>query len=623
MTGNALYWCMRCNVPLLSKRCDLCEEGVTIKEVKITRPGNVKPMFTEEKRKLWQTLSKQYGEDVALLIVPEDRISLLNKVPHVDLAYEVIVDGHVLGLWEYDIERGAFCFIPYMEGARRMAKQRARKWVMIDRGAEEAIAIRGSNVLAPGVKDYDKDIHEEDFVYVINEDWKAIAVGKATRGFRQRLNEGKGMVVKVRHHGEAKDAEILAKKATWSDAVKANKSFLEMKEGEAITFVQRVCAERRDPVLVSFSGGKDSLATLLLVKKALESLGKEFYVLFTDTGIEYPETISYIERILRRLGLEDRTIRTTSFTNFFEAFNLFGPPARDFRWCCKTCKLAPIAHAIKNLGGSCLTFIGLRGVESVKRKRQGAMWEGIWVKGQVGVSPIHDWSTLNVWLYLFKEGVELNPLYYKGLERIGCWVCPSMDIAEMNIIEEIMGSSWQGYLRKIFDMLSLGEREIKLGLWRWRFKFPGWLSTKKGGTNKDFMQYLCEKKEVKIAGEGDFERILGVLRTMYEVHKEGEEMAVLMSGRRKVASLVRRGTRIIVKTEDKDWIKIFRGIARALLCLKCMLCFATCPNEAIRVGPCGVEILSEKCMACGECNYTCPIWAYSPKSPHIAKRLLD
>jgi predicted RNA-binding protein with PUA domain len=51
---------------------------------------------------------------------------LLNKVPHVDLAYEVIVDGHAVGLWEYDRE-GAFYFIPYMEGARRMARQKARK----------------------------------------------------------------------------------------------------------------------------------------------------------------------------------------------------------------------------------------------------------------------------------------------------------------------------------------------------------------------------------------------------------------------------------------------------------------------------------------------------------------
>jgi len=612
---------MKCNVPLLSRKCDVCEDEVAIREVRITPPSNVKPMFVEERKRLWQTISEQYGEDVVPLVAPEDRVSLLNKVPHVDLAYEVVVDGQVLGLWEYDIRRGAFCFIPYIEGARRMAKRRARKWVLVDKGAEEAIAIRGRNLLAPGVKDYDRDIREGDFVYVVNDEWKAIAVGKVARGFEQMLNEGRGMVVKIKHHSEARDAEVLAKRATWSDAVKANKSLLEMKEKEAIALIQEVCIKSDSPVLVSFSGGKDSLVTLLLVKKALEPLDKRFYVLFTDTGIEYPETISYVERVLRRLKLEDKTIKTSSFTDFFKALELLGPPARDFRWCCKTCKLAPIAYAIKNLGGRCLTFIGLRGAESAKRKKQGAMWEGVWIKGQLGFSPIHDWSTLTVWLYLFKEGIELNPLYYKGLERIGCWVCPSMDLAETRIAEEVMGPLWQGYLRKVSDALSLGEREVKLGLWRWRFKFPKWLNVEE--VSKGPIQCLFEKKEVRIEREGDFEKILSVLKTMYEVRREDEEKMALMDGRRKIASLVKRGNKIIVEAKDRDRVKVFRGIARALLCVKCMLCYATCPNEAITIRQSNIEILAEKCMACGECNYTCPIWAYSLKSPHIAKRLLD
>jgi phosphoadenosine phosphosulfate reductase len=613
---------MKCNVPLLSKSCDLCKDRATIKGVMITPPGNVKPMFVKERERLWQTISKQYGEGAASLIVP-DRVSLLNKVPHIDLAYEVIVDGHVLGLWEYDVRRGAFNFIPYMEGARRTAKGRARKWVLVDEGAEEAIAIQGRNLLAPGVRDYDRDIQEGDFVYVVNEEWKAIAVGKMAQGFKQRMNEGRGMIVKIRHHDVAKDAEILTKGATWSDAVKANKSFLEMKEREAITFVRRVCAESDYPVLVSFSGGKDSLVTLLLVKKALEPLDKRFYVLFVDTGVEYPETISYIERVLRRLELEDKTIKASSFTDFFEVLELFGPPARDFRWCCKTCKLAPIAFAIKSLGGRCLMFIGLRETESAKRKRQGAVWEGIWVKGQVGVSPIHDWSTLNVWLYLFKEGVELNPLYYKGLERIGCWTCPSMDLAEMHIAKEAMGPLWQEYLRKISEVLSLDEKESRLGLWRWRFKFPGWLNVKKArGVFKSPSWYL-NKKEIQIKGEDDYEKMLGILRTIYEVYKEDGQRAILMNKGRKIADLMKIDTKVVVEAEDRDWIKIFRCVARALLCVKCMLCLATCSNKAIKVGQGGVEVMPEKCVACGECNYTCPIWTYALKSPYIAKRLLN
>ena len=69
---------------------------------------------------------------------------------------------------------------------------------MVNRGAEEAIAMQGRNVLAPGVKGYDRDVREGDFVYVVNKEWKAIAVSKATQEFRQKLSEGKGMIVKIK-----------------------------------------------------------------------------------------------------------------------------------------------------------------------------------------------------------------------------------------------------------------------------------------------------------------------------------------------------------------------------------------------------------------------------------------
>ncbi|MEM0240131.1 MAG: phosphoadenosine phosphosulfate reductase family protein [Candidatus Nezhaarchaeales archaeon] len=618
--NNILYWCAKCNVPLLTARCDLCGKGI-IREVKITPPGNVKPMFEEERKRIQHTICKQYGDHVTLML-PEDRIALLNKVPHVDLAYEVIVDGQIIGLWRFDVESMSYQFIPHMEGARRMAKQRARKWILVDRGAEKAITLEGKNLLAAGVKDYDNAIRSGDFVYVVNEEWKAIAVGKASHDFEGKLVERRGMVVKIKHFDEPRDPEILEKGATWNDVISANKYFLEEKEREAIAFVQDVCSKVNKPILVSFSGGKDSFATLIIVKKALESLGKEFYVLFSDTKIEYPETIRYVEETLRKLGLERKVIKVDAFTNFFDAIKIFGPPARDFRWCCKTCKLAPIAYAIKSLGGECLTFIGLRGVESAKRKKQGAIWEGIWVKGQTGVSPIHEWNTLNVWLYLFKEGVEVNPLYYKGLERIGCWTCPSMDLAEMQITEDLMSQSWQEYLKEILKMLSLKDHEIRLGLWRWRFRYPGWLRTKIKMMHKDYLQHLRRVKELHLKSEDDFKRIVSILKTLYDVHEERERV-ILMKGKREIARLIRKGMKITIEVHEGDQVKIFRSIARAMVCVRCRLCVAVCSNNAITLKSDGIEISNERCVACGECNYVCPIWAYSPKSPYIAKRLLE
>ena len=45
---------------------------------------------------------------------------------------------------------------------------------------------------------------------------------------------------------------------------------------------------------LAFSGGKDSLTTLLLVKDVVEDLK----VLFVDTGLEFPETVEHTEVVV-------------------------------------------------------------------------------------------------------------------------------------------------------------------------------------------------------------------------------------------------------------------------------------------------------------------------------------
>ena len=54
-------------------------------------------------------------------------------------------------------------------------------------------------------------------------------------------------------------------------------------------------------VIVTFSGGKDSLAALLWVKN---NLTKDFITVFCDTGWEHPITYKYIEKIRNTLGFK-------------------------------------------------------------------------------------------------------------------------------------------------------------------------------------------------------------------------------------------------------------------------------------------------------------------------------
>ncbi len=503
---------------------------------------------------------------------------------------------------------------------------------MVDEGAEKAIAREGKNLLAPGIIDYDQGIKEGDYVFIINEEWKAIATGKVLSNFKDKILRRRGAVVKVKHFDEPRDAEFIDKEATWDDVLKANMKALIEKEEKAIKFIREVCEKTNKPVLISFSGGKDSLAVLLLARKALNNIGKDFYIIFTNTGVEYPETDDYVKHIISNLNLSHKLIEIKPSIDFFSAVKIFGPPARDLRWCCKVCKLAPLAKFIKEIGGECVTLIGLRGIESAKRKKQGAIWKSFWVKGQIGASPIYEWSTLDVWLYLIKEGVEINPLYYEGLERIGCWVCPSMDLAEMETAKELIGNKmWEEYMDLIKRNLRLTDHEMKKGLWRWRFKWPDWIGE---GRKRSLRSLRLEIYDI-LSSRGFkfrirknvFKHFISILKTVYDVHIGGDCIFISRDG-----VMI---SKIYIHEDDcyvnmrfmgskKSLLGIFRFLARATLCIKCGLCMSICPYGAIRpLEGQGVEILEDKCTSCGECNSLCPIWVYSLKTTNIAKKLLE
>ena len=87
--------------------------------------------------------------------------------------------------------------------------------------------------------------------------------------------------------------------ATWTDAVEANAAVLDRYETVARAFVREVVDGHPDlPITVSYSGGKDSLATLLVVQKEVGTVP----LLFADTGFEFPETYENLDAVADRLA---------------------------------------------------------------------------------------------------------------------------------------------------------------------------------------------------------------------------------------------------------------------------------------------------------------------------------
>lgn len=446
----ALHWCDHCHVPVLGKRC-AC--GAETRQVAITPPGDIRPAFEADVRHVNTVFQEYFGVG----LIPEGHLALLNKIPDADRMEEIIVGGSVVSAIRYLAEEDRWEPIPRLAASRCM--QPTRRRVVVDNGAVESIS-QGSSVLAPGLVRMDEGICEGDEVFILDEDERCIGVGRAKAGTEDARTMQRGMVVRTRKNAIS---PCSPGPATWEQAVEANSVILDRAEAEAVRFVRDVAAKNPLPANVSYSGGKDSLATLLVVLKAIG----EIPLLFADTGLEFEETHRNIEEVASHYGLE--VIRTGNADAFWETFAVEGPPAVDSRWCCKVCKLLPVRDLIAERWNECLSFIGQRKYESYARKNSPRVWKNGVVGCQLSAAPLQHWTALHVWLYLFRENAPYNVLYEQRIDRIGCYMCPSSDMAVLKTIREGYPDLWAAWEARLIQWQTtngLPGEWIEKGLWR-------------------------------------------------------------------------------------------------------------------------------------------------------------
>ena len=200
---------------------------------------------------------------------------------------------------------------------------------------------------------------------------------------------------------------------------------LDALESEGIHVMREVAGEFERPVLL-FSGGKDSIVMLHLARKAFAPAGVPFTLLHVDTGHNFPEVLDYRDAVVRQLGLR---LEVASVEEYL-ADGRLRERADGTR---NPLQTVPLLDAINGHRFDAVFGGGRRDEEKARAKERmfslrdefgqwdprnqrpelWSLYNGKHRPGEhVRVFPLSNWTELDVWNYIEREGIELPSIYY-------------------------------------------------------------------------------------------------------------------------------------------------------------------------------------------------------------------
>ena len=584
-------------------------------------------------------ISSQFGghsaEKFQKLI--DKQVIFLNKVPYEDRMDEIIIQGEIVGIFRFNLIKGAYELLPRVNLANELWNSQSKAWVGVDLGAKDPI-LKGASILSPGIVYADSNISVNDPVIVVCEN-DVIAVGLAKMNGPIMGPHHKGVAVKNKYRKKPMNRPLLTVMMNWDRIVDANFQSLEILEKEAIKFIKLI-AKRFQSHVVAYSGGKDSLVTLDLVAQS----NVLYEIIFSDTGLEYPETLENI-RIIEQKYQKKVVVKRNESWDFWKRFDQFGPPSRNSRWCCKSAKLFPVNEILEDLYPhytQVLSYIGKRRFESLGRSREPRVSKNPWIPKQVTASPINNWNAFEVFLYIQKHNLTefLNPLYNEGFIRIGCWVCPASSMSDFEIMKETHNSLVNQLTRKlraIQEKYGLSEQYITWGLWRWKFLPQKIINLLKSEdisyhtsqiptSNKDELKFSITSSPSACVEGGfssllsanqllELERIKRLIPILGSVQYDDELDILSVSTRNQGSIDVFYDGSIIIKgrnepTLNKKTTNTIKTIYRVIHCDGCGVCTYQCNKKALIVESGIIKVLIERCNQCLVCNNFCPMISY-------------
>lgn len=183
---------------------------------------------------------------------------------------------------------------------------------------------------------------------------------------------------------------------------------------DPVAVLARVLADHPGRAATVSSFGAESVVLLHL----LAQVDRAAPVLFLDTEMLFPATLTYQQEVAERLGLTGVQVIRPDRAAVFARDADGDLHRRDPDLCCALRKTEPLDAALRGY----TAWITGRKRHQTKERAVLDLYEAD-AAGRLKVNPLAAWSTAEVGAYIDRHGLPRHPLVREGFPSIGCAPC--------------------------------------------------------------------------------------------------------------------------------------------------------------------------------------------------------